>query len=94
MFVVDLLFFLLSIMGTVNIACSIPTLILCMSGTSVIFICIYCLSWLKLFLSSMSWDVFVFAVTCHSYHSAHMRLKGNSSQKSKDFLLNPFCINE
>ena len=56
-------------------------------------ICIYCLSWLNLFLSLMALDLFVFAVTCHSYHSAHMRLKGHSSQTSIHFLLNPFCIN-
>ena len=35
---------------------------------------------------------FVFAVTYHSYHLAHIRLKGYSSQKSIDILLNPFCI--
>ena len=35
---------------------------------------------------------FVLAVTYHSYHLAHIRLKGYSSQKSIDFLLNPFCI--
>ena len=34
-----------------------------------------------------------FAITYHSIHSAHMRLKGNSSQKSINFLLNAFCIN-
>ena len=44
MFVVNLLFFLLFITGKVNIACSIQTLILYMSGTSVVFICIHCLS--------------------------------------------------
>ena len=36
---------------------------------------------------------FAFGVTYHSYHLAHIRLKGYSSQKSIDFLLNPFCIN-
>ena len=35
---------------------------------------------------------FVFAVTYHSYHLAHIRLKGYSSQKSIEFPLNPFCI--
>ena len=35
---------------------------------------------------------FVFAVTYHSYHLAHIGLKGYSSLKSIDFLLNPFCI--
>ena len=39
-FVVVLLFFILSIMGPVNIACSILTLILSMPGSGVIFICI------------------------------------------------------
>ena len=36
----------------------------------------------------------VFAVTYHSncYHLAHIRLKGHSSQKSIDFLLNLICI--
>ena len=35
---------------------------------------------------------FVFAVTYHSYHLAHIHLKGYSSQQSIDFLLNPFGI--
>ena len=35
---------------------------------------------------------FVFAVTYPGYHLAHISLKGYSSQKSIDFLLNPFCI--
>ena len=35
---------------------------------------------------------FVLAVTYHDYHLAHIRLKGYSSRKSIDFLLNPFCI--
>ena len=35
---------------------------------------------------------FVLAVTYHGYHLAHIRLKGNSSQRSIDFLLNLFCI--
>ena len=41
----------------------------------------------------MVYNLFVFAVTFHSYHLAYIHLlMGYSSQKSIDFLLNPFCI--
>ena len=62
-------------MGTVNIACPNPTLIVSMSGTSVLFSCIHWLSWLNLYISLIAQDLFVFVVTCHSYHLARMRLK-------------------
>ena len=37
-------------------------------------------------------DLVIFAVTCHSYH-IYNAYTSNTSQKSVDFLLNPFCIN-
>ena len=61
-----------------------------MFGTSATFICIH---WFTYYICFKFNGVkFVFAVTYHSYHLAHIRLKGYSSQKSIDILLNPFCI--
>ena len=64
--------------------------ILCMFGTSATFVFIHW--YVTKFVLKFNGIKFVFAVTYHSYHLAHIRLKGYSLQKSINFLLNPFCI--
>ena len=83
---VVVLFILLSVMSTVNIACSKQTLFVYVWDK--LYIYLYTLVYVTKFVLKK----FAFAVTYHSYHLAHIRLKGYSSQKSIDFLLNPFCI--
>ena len=56
------------------------------------YIYLYTLAYVTKFVLKSNGIKFVFAVTYHSYHLAHIRLKGYSSQKSIDFLLNSFCI--
>ena len=84
------IFILLSIMSTVNAPCSNQTHFMYVWDKR--YICLYTLVYVTKFVLKFNGIKFVFAVTYHSYHLAHIRLKGYSSQKSIDFLLNPFCI--
>ena len=89
---VVVIFILLSVMSTVNVACS--------NQTQFVYVCdkrytyLYTLVYVTKFVLKFNCIKFILAVTYmyHSYHLAHIRLKGYSSQKSIDFLLNPFCI--
>ena len=87
---VVVIFILLSIMSTVNAPCSNQTHFMYVWDKR--YICLYTLVYVTKFVLKFNGIKFVFAVTYHSYHLAHIRLKGYSSQKSIDVLLNPFCI--
>ena len=56
------------------------------------YIHLYTLVYMTIFVLKFNGIKFVFAVTYHSYNLVHICLKGYRSQKSIDFLLNPFCI--
>ena len=56
------------------------------------YIYLYTLVYVTKFVLMFNGIKFVLAVTYHSSHLAHIRLKGYSLQKSIEFLLNPFCI--
>ena len=84
------IFILLSIMSTVNAPCSNQTHFMYVWDKR--YICLYTLVYVTKFVLKFNGIKFVFAVTYQSYHLAHIRLKGYSSQKSIDFLLNPLCI--
>ena len=77
-------------MSTVNVACSNQTHFVYVWDKR--FIYLYTLVYVTKFVLKFNGLKFILAVTYHSYHLAHIRLKGYSSQKSIDFLLNPFCI--
>ena len=84
------IFILLSIMSTVNVACSNQTHFVYVWDKRYIYL--YTLVYVtKLFLSLMAENLYL-PLHITGYHLAHIRLKGYSSQKSVDFLLNPFCI--
>ena len=87
---VVVIFILLSVVSTVNIACSNQTQFVYVWDKRYIYL--YTLVYVTKFVLKFYAIKFVFAVTYHSYHLAHIRLQGYSSQKSIDFLLNPFCI--
>ena len=87
---VVVLFILLFVISIVNIACSKQTLFVYVWDK--LYIYLYTLVYVTKFVLKFNGIKFAFAVTYHSYHLAHIRLKGYSSQKSIDFLLNPFCI--
>ena len=87
---VVVLFILLSVMSTVNIACSKQTHFVYVWDK--LYIYLYTLVYVTIFVLKFNGIKFAIAVTYHSYHLAHIRLKGYSSQRSIDFLLNPFCI--
>ena len=87
---VVVIFILLSIMSTVNAPCSNQTHFMYVWDKR--YICLYTLVYVTKFVLKFNGIKFVFAVTYHSHHLAHIRLKGYSSQKSIDLLLNPFCI--
>ena len=89
---VVVLFVLLFAMSTVNVACSNQTLLVYVWDKR--FIYLYTLVYVTKFVLKFTLYVlkFVLAVTYHSYNLAPIHLKGYSSQKSIDFLLNPFCI--
>ena len=77
-------------MSTVNVACSNQTHFVYVWDKRYIYL--YTLVYVtKLFLSLMAENLYL-PLHITGYHSAHIRLKGYSSQKSVDFLLNPFCI--
>ena len=80
---------LLSVMSTVNVACSNQTHFVYVWDKRYIYL--YTLVYMTKVLK-FNGIKFVLAVTYHSYNLAHIRLKGYNSQKSIDFLLNPFCI--
>ena len=88
-FVVDI-FILLSLMSTVNVACSNQTHFVYVWDKRYIYL--YTLVYVTKFALKFNGIKFVLAVTYHGYHLAHIRLKGYSSQKSIDLLLNPFSI--
>ena len=77
-------------MSTVNVAYSNQTHFVYVWDKRYIYL--YTLVYVTKFVLKLNGIKFVLAVTYHSYHLAHIRLKGYSSQKSIDFLLNPFCI--
>ena len=79
---------LLSVMSTVNVACSHQTHFVYVWDKRYIYL--YTLVYVTKFVLKFNGIKFVLAVTYHSYHLAHIRLKGYSSQKSIDFFLNPF----
>ena len=87
---VVVIFILLSEMSTVNVACSNQTHFVYVWDKHYIYL--YTLVYVTKFVLKFNGIKFVLAVTYHSNHLAHIRLKGYSSQKSIDFLLNPFCI--
>ena len=80
---------LLSVMSTVNVACSNQTNFVYVWDERYIYL--YTLVYVTKFVLKFNGIKFVLAVTYHSYHLAHIRLKGYSSQKSIDFLLNSLC---
>ena len=88
-FVVDI-FILLSLMSTVNVACSNQTHFVYVWDKRYIYL--YTLVYVTKFVLKLNGIKFVLAVTYHGYHLAHIRLKGYSSQKSIDLFLNPICI--
>ena len=77
-------------MSTVNVVCSNQTHFVYVWDKR--FIYLYTLVYVTKFVLKFNAIKFVLAVTYHGYHLAHIRLKEYSSQKSKDFLLSPFCI--
>ena len=87
---VVVLFVLLSAMSTVNVACSNQTHLVYVWDKR--FIYLYTLVYVAKFVLKFNGIKFVLAVTYHSYNLAPIHLKGYSSQKSIDFLVNPFCI--
>ena len=89
---VVVIFILLSVMSTVNVACSNQTHFVYVWDKRSIYL--YKLVYATKFVLKFNGIKFVLAVTYHSYHLGHtcIRLKGYSSQKSIDFRLNPFCI--
>ena len=87
---VAVIFILLSVMSTVNVACSNQTHFVYVWDKR--YINLYSLVYVTKFVLKFNGIKFVLAITYHCYHLAHIRLKGYSSQKSIDFLLNPFCI--
>ena len=80
---------LLSVMSTVNVACSNQTNFVYVWDERYIYL--YTLVYVTKFVLKFNGIKFVLAVTYHSYHLTHIRLKGYSSQKSIDFLLNSLC---
>ena len=74
----------------VNVACSNQTRFVYVWDKRYIYL--YTLVYVTKFVRKFNGIKLVLAVTYHSYHLARIRLKGYSSQKSIDFLLNPFCI--
>ena len=87
---VVVLFILLSVMSTVNVACSYQTHFVYVWDKRYIYL--YTLLYVTKFILKFNGIKIVLAVTYHSYYLAHILLKGYSSQKSIDFLLNHFCI--
>ena len=87
---VVVIFILLSVMSTVNGACCNQTHFVYVWDKRYIYL--YTLVYVTKFVLMFNGIKFVLAVTYHSYHLAHIHLKGYSSQKSIDFHLNPFCI--
>ena len=87
---VVVIFILLSVMSTVNVACSNQTHFVYVWDKRYIYL--YTLVYVTKFVLKFNGIQFVLAVTYHSYHLAHIRLKGYSPQKPIDFLPNPFCI--
>ena len=77
-------------MGTVYAPCSNQTHFMYVWDKR--FIYLYKLVYVTKFVLKFNGVKFVLAVTYYGYHLAHIRLKGHSSQKSINFLLNPFCI--
>ena len=87
---VVVIFILLSVMSTVNVACSNQTHFVYVWDKRFIYLCT--LVYVTKFVLKLNGIKFVLAVTYHGYHLAHYSSKGICSQKSIDFLLNPFCI--
>ena len=87
---VVVLFILLSVMNTENVACPNQTHLVYVWDKRNINL--YTLVYRTMLVLKFNGIKFVFAVTYHSYHLAHIRLNGYSSQKSIDFLLNPFFV--
>ena len=85
---VAVIFMLLSVMSTVNVACSNQTHFVYVWDKSYIYL--YTLVYVTKLVLKFNGIKFVLALTYHSYHLAHIRRKGYSSQESIDFLLNPF----
>ena len=77
-------------MSIVNVACSNQTHFVYVWDKRYNYL--HTLVYVTKFVLKCNGIKFVFAVTYHSYHLAHIPLKGYSLQKSIDSLLNPFCI--
>ena len=78
------------VMSTVNVTCSNQTHLVYVWDKR--YKCLYTLVCVTKFVLKFNGIEFAFAVTYHTYHLAHNRLKGYSSQKLIDFLLNPSCM--
>ena len=74
-------FNLLSVMSTVNVACSYQTRFVNVWDKRYIYL--YTLAYMTKFVLKFIGIKFVLAVTYHSYDLAHIRLKGYSSQTSE-----------
>ena len=77
-------------MRTVNATCSNQTQLVYVWDTRYIYL--YTLVYVTKCVLKFNGIEIVCAITYPSYNLAHIRLKGYSSQKSIDFLLNPVCI--
>ena len=77
-------------MSTVNATCSYQPHLVYFWDTRYIYL--YTLVYVTKFVLKLNGIEIVFAITYHNYNLAHISLKGYSSHKSIDFLLNPFCI--
>ena len=83
----------LSVMSTVNVACSNQT-----NQRHLVYVWdkrytyLYKLVYFTKFVLKLNDIKFVFPVTYHSYHLAHNYLKRYNLHKSIDVLLIPFCI--
>ena len=74
---VVVIFILLSIMSTVDVACSNQTHFMYVWDKRYIYL--YTLAYVTKFVLTFNGIKFVLAVTYHDYHLAHIRLKGYRS---------------